>query len=421
MRKSNAAVPFILITILIDMLGIGIVVPVWPKVVTSMTGGDLSEGAWTYGVFIASYALMQFIFSPVLGNLSDAFGRRPVLLLSLFGSAIDYVILALAPNLTWLFAGRILAGITGANIAVANAYVADTSPIEQRARNFGLIGACFGIGFILGPVVGGALAAFGPRVPFVAAAILTFSNFLYGVLVLPESHPKENRRPFRWGHSNAWSAFRKISGYPLVAGLLLTLALDRLAHDAFPATWVLYVTYKFQWTELHIGLTLALVGVVVTVVQAGLTGPVVARIGERNALLAGLFINATACAMYGVLTHGWMIYAVIIYSGIAGIAGPSLQSLITKPVPLNEQGGLQGTLTSVQSVMMIIGPLIATGLFGYFTSERVPLKVPGAPFLASAVLVVIAVAVAAYTTRPSAIREAISFAENADPATAPEQ
>ncbi|MFN0086597.1 MAG: TCR/Tet family MFS transporter [Blastocatellia bacterium] len=386
-EKRAAAVPFILITILIDMLGIGLIIPVLPKLVTSMYGGTLSDGSFIFGWFVASYALMQFVFSPVLGNLSDALGRRPVILLSLLGAGLDYLFMAFAPSLGWLFVGRIIAGITGANIAAANAYIADVTPLEDRARNFGLIGACFGVGFIVGPAVGGLLGRYGLRMPFIAAACLTLCNTLYGFFVLPESHPKERRRPFNWRIANALSSLGVLRRNPIALGLVGTITLERLAHDSLPATWVLYTTYRFNWTATENGLSLALVGLMYAIVSGGLTGRIVRKMGERRALIYGLMVGAMTFLVYGFASRGWILYLGIIIGSIGGVAVPAIQSLISKMTPVTEQGSMQGALSSIQSLAAILGPLMAANLFGYFTSPGAPVHLPGAAFLASSLLV----------------------------------
>lgn len=394
MQNKPAAVRFILITVLLDMLGIGLIIPVLPKLVTSLYGGDLSEGSHVFGWFVASYALMQFLFAPTLGNLSDAYGRRPVLLVSLLGAGLDYLMMAFAPTWQWLFLGRVLSGVTGANIAVANAYIADVSAPEERAKSFGLIGACFGVGFIIGPAVGGLLGQYGLRVPFLAAAALNLCNTLYGFFVLPESHAPANRRSFDWSRINPLASLRTLARFPVVLGLTATIALDRIAHDSLPSTWVLFTTYRFNWTEWQNGLSLALVGIMFAIVSGGLTGRIVGKLGERRALIFGLCVSALGYLLYGLATKGWMLYAIIAATSIGGVAGAALMALITKLVPANEQGALQGALGSVQSVAAIIGPLMATSLFGYFTSPRAPLHLPGAAFLASSLLVVIAIVMA---------------------------
>lgn len=409
MLNRKAAVPFILITILIDMLGIGLIVPVLPSLVTTMYGGTLSEGSTVFGWFVASYALMQFLFSPVLGNLSDAYGRRPIILFSLLGTGLDYLLMAFAPSLGWLFAGRIISGITGANITAANAYIADVSPPEERAKNFGMIGACFGIGFIVGPALGGLLGKYGLRLPFMAAAALTLCNALYGFFVLPESHSKELRRSFDWRRANPLGSLGVLARHPVVLGLAATIALERLAHDSLPSTWVLYTTYRFNWTTADNGLSLALVGVMYAIVSGGLTGLLVGKLGERRALITGLLIGSVTFLMYGLATQGWMMYAFIVMGSLGGIAMPAIQSLITKMTPATEHGAVQGALTGINSIAAIVGPLMATGLFGYFTSPAAPVHMPGAAFLAASLLVAIGAGLAIRSARlPQAAPAAVS-------------
>jgi DHA1 family tetracycline resistance protein-like MFS transporter len=405
MQKRQAALPFILITLLIDMLGIGLVIPVLPKLVTSLHGGSISEGSAIFGWFIASYALMQFLFSPVLGNLSDAYGRRPVILLSLLGSGLDYLLMSFAPSLGWLFVGRIISGISGANLAAANAYIADVSPPEERARNFGLVGACFGVGFIVGPAMGGVLGGYGLRVPFMAAAIMTLCNWLYGCFVLPESHAKERRRAFDWSRANPLSSLGALARYPVVLGLAAVITLERLAHDSLPSTWVLYTTYRFNWTEFDNGMSLALVGVMYAVVSGGLTGAVVKKLGERRSLIIGLMIGATTFLMYGLAPRGWMLYVIIVIGSAGSIGVPALQALISKATPSTEQGAVQGALSSIQSMAAIAGPLMATSLFGYFTSSSAPVKLPGAAFIVSSMLVAAGAALAVRNLRLNPVME----------------
>jgi DHA1 family tetracycline resistance protein-like MFS transporter len=411
--------PFILITVLLDMLGFGLIVPVLPNLVTTMQGGSISQASATYGWFVATYALMQFVFSPILGNLSDAIGRRPVILVSLFGAGLDYLLMAFAPNLTWLFIGRVVSGITGANITAANAYIADVSPPEQRARNFGLIGACFGVGFVLGPAAGGLLGHFGLRTPFMAAAGLTLLNALYGFFVLPESHPAERRRAFDWRRANPLASLRVLGHYPVVLGLTASLVLASLAHQAFPSTWVLYTTYRFHWTELDNGLSLAAVGLTAIVVQGGLTGMVITRFGERRALLFGMTVSCVNFVLYGLANQGWMFYCIIVVGSIGAVASPALQSLISRQIPLDEQGAVQGALTSLQSLTGIAGPILVTHLFGYFISDAAPVHLPGAAFFFGSILVATAVLVAARNLRRPEFRAAPAAGATADPDTPP--
>lgn len=400
MQNRKAAMPFILITVLLDMIGIGLIIPVLPKLVTTMSGGNISKGSYVFGWFVASYALMQFVFSPILGKLSDAVGRRPIILTSLFGAGLDYLLMAFAPNLKWLFVGRVISGITGANISAANAYIADVSAPEDRAKNFGMIGACFGVGFIIGPGLGGLLGSYSLKLPFIVAACLNLLNWLYGFFVLPESLAKENRQPFDWKKANPFASLSQLGKYPVVLGLTATIALERLAHDTLPATWVLYTTYRFNWTEFDNGLSLALVGIVFAIVQGGLTGRIVGWLGERKAIIYGLTIGALTFVAYGLSTRGWMLYLAIIFGSIGGIAGPAIQSVITRMVSANEQGAVQGIIASIQSIVAILGPLMATNLFGYFTSASAPMQLPGAAFLAAALLVAIAALMAARGARP---------------------
>ncbi len=396
---------FILITVLLDMLGIGVIIPVLPKLVTTLYGGDISAGASVFGWFVASYALMQFVFSPVLGNLSDAYGRRPIILSSLLGAGLDYLLMAFAPTWKWLFIGRVISGITGANISAANAYIADVSAPEDRAKNFGMIGACFGVGFILGPALGGLLGSYGLRVPFMAAAGLNLLNALYGFFVLPESHARENRRPFDWKRANPLASLQGLTRYPVVLGLTAVIALERIAHDSLPSVWVLYTTYRFNWTELENGLSLTLVGIMFAIVSAGLTGKMVKKLGERKAIIFGLIVGSISFLVYGLATKGWMMYAMIVLGSIGGIGGAAIQSLITKMVSATEQGAVQGVISSIQAIAAIIGPLMATNLFAYFTSPTAPVHVPGAAFIASSILVAISALLAIRSARAKPVIE----------------
>lgn len=405
MQNKNAGMRFILVTVLLDMLGIGVIIPVLPKLVTTLYGGDISAGASVFGWFVASYALMQFVFSPVLGNLSDAYGRRPIILSSLLGAGLDYLLMAFAPTWKWLFIGRVISGITGANISAANAYIADVSAPEDRAKNFGLIGACFGVGFILGPALGGLLGSYGLRVPFMAAAGLNLLNALYGFFVLPESHARENRRPFDWKRANPLASLQGLTRYPVVLGLTAVIALERIAHDSLPSVWVLYTTYRFNWTELENGLSLTLVGIMFAIVSAGLTGKMVKKLGERKAIILGLIVGSISFLVYGLATKGWMMYAMIVLGSIGGIGGAAIQSLITKMVSASEQGAVQGVISSIQAVAAIIGPLMATNLFAYFTSPAAPVHLPGAAFIASSILVAISAMLAIRSARAKPVIE----------------
>lgn len=386
-KNKNAAIGFIFITILIDVLGIGIIVPVMPTLIRSFTGGDLSNASRYSGFLMASYAVMQFLFSPILGGLSDKFGRRPVILASLFGFSVDYLILANAPTIFWLFLGRLFAGITGASFTTAQAYIADISKPEDRAKNFGMVGAAFGLGFIVGPAIGGMLGQFGIRFPFYAAAVLTFVNALYGYFVLPESLNEENRRDFDIKRANPWGSLKNLTKFPLIAGLVGAYFCLNLAGQAHPSTWSYFTMKVFNWTPAEVGYSLAFVGLIVAIVQGGLSRILTPKLGEKNSVNIGLILYGIGFILFAYASQSWMMYAFMVPFGLGGIAGPSLQSLITQQVAPNEQGELQGGLTSMQSITTIIGPLFASNLFAYFTSENAPFQFPGAAFFVAGILV----------------------------------
>ena len=394
MTPRKPALGFIFITLALDILGIGLIIPILPNLVQKFQGGSVPAALTTVGLLFMLYSLLQFLFAPLLGSLSDRFGRRPVILGSLLGSGLDYFLLAFAPNLGWFFVGRIIAGMTGANFGAATAYIADVSSPEKRAANFGLIGAAFGLGFILGPALGGILGNVGLRVPFLVAGGLTLLNCLYGWLMLPESLAPANRRAFSWTRSNPVGSLLDLRRYPMVFGLAGTYFLIHLAHQVLPGTWVLYTGYRYHWTVGQIGISLAIVGLMAAIVQAGLTGTVVRRLGEEKTAVLGLGIGALSYAGYGLATEGWMIYAILVVGSIGGIMGPAVQGLISRGVGADEQGGVQGSLTSLASVAGILGPLIATGLFRYFISLEAPVYLPGAAFFFSAILVVAAMLLA---------------------------
>ena len=395
------ALAFIFLTLLIDVTGLGIIIPVVPKLILALHGGTLATAATWGGYLGFAYAALQFLTAPVLGGLSDRFGRRPVLLFSLTGFGLDYILQGLAPTLGWLFVGRCIAGITGASFTTATAYIADISPPEKRAQNFGLIGAAFGVGFILGPVVGGLLGeAYGPRAPFYAAAALALLNALYGYFVLPESLAVENRRPFSWARANPIGSLRSLGRYPAILGLATALFLLYIAGHAAQTTWTYFTFERFQWTEKQVGYSLAFVGLVIGAVQGGLTRVVIPRIGRRRAVLVGFSFYTLGLICFAFATHGWMMYAFMIPYGLGGLAGPAVQALVSESVPPSEQGELQGALTSLVSVASIIGPLLMTALFAHFSRHvsGVP-YFPGAPFLAGAVLMVVALGLAALSFR----------------------
>lgn len=387
-EAKNPALGFIFITLLIDVTGFGIIIPVIPKLISSMIGGTLSDAAIYGGLLMFAYSVVQFLAAPIMGALSDQYGRRPVLLISLFGFAVDYLLLALAPNIFWLFVGRIIAGITGASFTTATAYIADISTPEKRAQNFGLIGAAFGIGFIIGPVIGGLLGQFGERIPFYAAAILTMINFLYGYFILPESLSKENRRKFDWKRANPIGALRHLKKYPLIMGLVASFMLIYIAGHAAQSTWTYYTMEKFKWNEAWVGYSLGMVGLMVGIVQGVLIRFINPKVGTNRSIYLGLFLYVVGFILFAFATKGWMMFVFLVPYCLGGIAGPSIQSTISNQVPPNEQGELQGTLTSLISLTSIIGPPLMTNLFAYFTSKSAPVYFPGAPFLMGSILTV---------------------------------
>ena len=395
--RKQAALGFIFITLLIDVAGFGIIIPVFPKLISGLIHGNLSDASRYGGWLGFSYAIMQFLFAPILGNLSDKYGRRPVLLFSLFGFGIDYLLQGFAPNIFWLFIGRSIAGITGGSFTTAAAYIADVSTPEKRAQNFGMIGAAFGIGFIVGPVIGGLLGQFGERVPFFAAAALALLNWLYGYFVLPESLAKENRRPFEWKRANPMGALKQLQKYPAVAGLVASIALLYVAGHAVQSTWSYYTMHKFAWDAKMVGYSLGFVGLTIGLVQGLLIRVIIPKLGNEKSVYIGLILYAVGFLLFAFATKTWMMYAFMIPYSLGGIAGPSLQGIISAHVPPNEQGELQGALTSLMSATAIIGPLIMTNLFAYFTSAAAPVDFPGAAMLLGAILSVIS-AILAYKT-----------------------
>ncbi len=399
MRSKTAAIPFILVTVLIDILGIGLIIPILPELITQLSGGEASQGSSIYGFFIASYAAMQFLFAPVLGALSDRFGRRPVLLISLLGAGLDYLLMALAPTLWLLFLGRIIAGITGANITVANAYIADVTAPQDRAKNFGLIGAVFGIGFIVGPAMGGFLGSFDLRLPFFAAAALALINWLYGWFILPESLKPQDRKAFTARSMSPITTFRAVAKYPVVLGLALALVCVYLSQNVLQSTWVLFTSVQFGWGPLQNGFSLALLGVLTAVVQGGLIRVLLPRLGERRAITVGLGIGAITMLAYGLVTQEWMLYAVMTVGSLGGIAGPALQGFISGQVSASEQGTVQGALASLASLTGVVGPVFGTQVFSFFTAPASPVFMPGAAFLAGGLLSVVGVVLVLRTFR----------------------
>ncbi len=384
--KRDAALVFIVITLLIDVTALGIIIPVMPKLIMELTGKPLSEASLYGGWMMFAFSVMQFLFSPLIGSLSDRFGRRPVLLISVFGFGLDYLLMAFAPTIGWLFAGRIIAGLAGANITTAMAYIADVSPPEKRGQNFGLIGVAFGVGFIIGPVLGGLLGEFGPRVPFFAAAGLAMLNWLYGYFIIPESLKPENRRSFDWKRANPVGTLLSLRRYPLILGLMGCFLCVYLAAHAVQSTWSYFTMEKFHWDESMVGYSLGVVGIVVALVQGGLIRVVNPILGPKRAVYAGLTIYVIGFLLFAFATSSWMMYAFIVPYCLGGIAGPALQGILANQVPATEQGELQGGLAGIMSIAAIIGPWIMTHLFSFFTGKSAPMYFPGAPFIMGAVL-----------------------------------
>lgn len=383
--KGKAALGFIFITLLIDITGIGIIIPVLPSLIMDLTGSNLSHASEIGGWLLFAYAIFQFLFAPVIGGLSDQFGRKPVLIASLIGFSIDYVFMAMAPTLFWLFIGRFIAGIFGASFTTCSAYIADVSTPEKRAQNFGLIGAAFGLGFIIGPVVGGLLGEYGPRVPFYAAAVLTGLNVIYGFLVLPESLDKDKRRKFQWKRANPVGSLMQLKKYPVLSGLVFAMFFVYIASHAVQSTWSFFTMYKFNWSESMVGYSLGFVGVLSALVQGLLIRWLIPKIGQRKAIYYGLGLYFVGLILFAFAQEGWMMFAFLIPYCLGGICGPALQGIMSSQVPDNEQGELQGALTSMMSVTSIVGPPLMTWIFATYTNPTNSfIEFAGAPMLAGA-------------------------------------
>lgn len=410
-RTSRYALAFIFITMFVDTMGLGITIPVAPRIIAELTGpyasnaAAMSASAWYGGLLQTAFSGMLFLFSPLIGNLSDRFGRRPVLIVSLVALGIDYLITGLAPTIAWLFIGRILSGIAGAAYTTANAYIADVSPPEKRAANFGLVGAAFGIGFVVGPALGGLIGQYGTRLPFFVAAGLAVANALFGLFVLKESLPPEKRRKFEFWRANPVGSLIALQRYPAVLGFVAVLVLMRLAHDANPTIWSYYVYLKFHWTTAQLGLALAFLGIVMAFVFGFLTRIAIPRLGEHRAAYIGLFSGAIGFTGYAFATEGWMMYPWMLVWSLMGLAMPSINSIISKHVPHNEQGELQGALASVGGVTSIVAPVLLTNVFAFFTGTPfsirlghlvlvknlyAPVYFAGAAFLAAGLMLALA-------------------------------
>lgn len=398
-NKKQAAIGFIFITMLIDITGWGIIIPVIPKLISELINGDVSEAAKYGGWLTFAYAFTQFIFAPLIGNLSDKYGRRPIILISLFAFALDYILLAFAPTILWLFVGRIIAGLTGASITTASAYIADVSTPENRAKNFGMIGAAFGLGFIIGPVIGGLLGQFGSRVPFYAAAVLCFLNFLYGYFILPESLSKKNRRAFEWKRANPIGAFLNLKKHPELLGLMLAIFLLYVGSHAVHSNWSFFTIYKFNWDEKMVGISLGAIGLLVGLVQGGLIRWTSPRLGNQKSIYFGLILYTVGMFLFAIASESWMMFAFLIPYCLGGISGPALQSVISEKVPANEQGEIQGTMASLMSASAIVGPPMMTNTFYFFTHKEAPFQFAGSPFVLGGFLMLLSTIIAYYSLR----------------------
>jgi DHA1 family tetracycline resistance protein-like MFS transporter len=400
MKSSRAALTFVLLTVFIDSMGFGIIIPSMPQVIRELTGEPLAKASLWSGYLMAVYALLQFFMAPVFGNLSDRFGRRPLLLFSLLAFGVDFLLTGLAKSMAWLFTGRAFAGVFGASYAAAGAYIGDISNDGNRAKNFGLIGAAWGSGFTLGPAIGGFVASnLGTRAPFFAAAALALVNVAFGFFALPESLAPENRRPFEWRRANPFGALKSLTHLPMVAGLLFAVFLYQIAHDSLPAVWMFFVQVKFGWGEFGGGWSLTFVGIMTVIVMGGLTGRVVPWLGERRAIVVGFALMSVGFLAYALVPYGWMIYPALAIGSLGGIANPAMQSVMSKQAGPQSQGELQGALSSIAGIAAVFSPLFMTWLFYRFADAGAPVYLPGAPYLVSAVLVFCCVLICARATK----------------------
>ena len=404
--QSRLPMVFILITVVIDAMGIGLIMPVMPELIQEVEGAGLGRAALWGGVLTTIFAGMQFLFGPTVGSLSDRFGRRPVLLWSLVFMSFDYVLMALAGSIWLLVVGRIIGGITAATQSTSAAYVADISTPEQKAVNFGRIGAAFGIGFVFGPMLGGVLAEFGTRAPFWAAAVLAGGNAIFGYFVLPETVTDRIRRPFDWRRANPLGAFKNIGSLPGLKRLMLIIFVYTIAFFVYPGVWAYFGVERFGWGPGMIGLSLGVFGIGIAIVQGLLMKPILDRIGERKAVIFGLGVDVVAFGSLGFITNGWLALALIPLTAFGSVAGPALQGIMSRTAHDDQQGELQGTVASITAVATIVAPLIVTQTFYYFTADTAPVYLPGAPFLVSALLTMGCIVVFMQTPRPARPRKA---------------
>jgi DHA1 family tetracycline resistance protein-like MFS transporter len=402
--SSRAALTFVLLSVFIDSLGFGIIIPSMPQVIMELTGEPRSSAAMWNGYLMAVYALLQFVMAPVFGNLSDRFGRRPLLLFSLLAFGVDFLLTGLARSMTWLFIGRAFAGVFGASYAAAGAYIGDISDDSNRAKHFGFIGAAWGSGFTLGPAIGGFVAEhLGTRAPFFAAAALALANVAFGFFVLPESLKPENRRKFEWVRANPFGALKSLTHLPMVAGLLFAVFLYQIAHDSLPAVWMFFVQLKFGWSALESGWSLTFVGVMTVIVMGGLTNLVVPRLGERRSIVAGFALMTIGFLGYALVPDGWMIYPAIAIGALGGIANPAMQSVMSKQAGPQAQGELQGAMASISGIAAVLSPVFMSWLFHRYSDANAPVHFPGAPYLVSAVLVFFCVLICVRATSKESV------------------
>ena len=402
MAPRRAAFAFVFVTVLLDMLALGIIIPVLPRLVVEFMGGDTASASEIYGLFGSAWALMQFFFSPVLGALSDRFGRRPVILISVFGLGLDYIVMALAPSLAWLFIGRVISGITAAMIPTGFAYVADVTPPEQRAARFGFLGVAFGAGFVFGPALGGLAGSVDPRLPFWIAAGLSLANAAYGWFVLPESLPPEKRIAFSWQRANPLGSLTLLRSHRELTGLATVGFLSNLAHASLPSVMVLYMMYRYGWDERTVGFIMAGVGICSMIVQGALIGPAVTRLGERKTLITGLAFGAAGFFVYGIAETGRLFLLGILLMSLWGLAGPALQGLMSRRVGDSEQGQLQGANGSLQGIANLVGPVLFAEAFAYAIGAGQPYHLPGVPFVLATLMLLASGVVGWRTTRSSA-------------------
>jgi DHA1 family tetracycline resistance protein-like MFS transporter len=396
---NHAAMAFIIVTVLLDMIAFGIIAPVLPDLIKQFEGGSIARASDMMGYFGLVWNLMQFLFLPVLGAWADRFGRRPVILISCLGLGLDYIFMALAPSLSWLFVGRVISGITASNISTAYAYITDISAPTERAKRFGMLGAAFGAGFVIGPAIGGLIGRYHLRGPFWLAAGLSLANFLYGVFVLPESLPKEKRAKSAWRMANPLGSLTLLRSHPELSGLSIVVILFYLAHQSLPSVWALYTEYRYDWDRQAIGLSLAVVGVCAAAVSGGLVGPYVKKFGERFSLVSGLFYGILGFAGFGLAWKGWGVLAAIPFIALWGVAGPSMQSLMSQRVDATSQGKLQGAINSLRAFTGMIGPVLFTQVFSSAIQQSARVHLPGAPYYLAGLLLFFALLVAAVVTR----------------------